>query len=65
MRVISFYNLQSIKRLQSQYSFNIQIYNDVKLLLVHIQKMQNIAEVRIFVIDKIILSIKAVVDKKT
>lgn len=50
--------------MQSQYKYNIKNNNNVKSLLVHIRKMQNVAKSEIIIINKIVLLTKAMINRK-
>lgn len=50
--------------MQSQYSYNIKDNDDIKFLLAYIRKMQNIVEVKVLVIDKIISLTKVTISEK-
>lgn len=50
--------------MQSLRSYSIEDDNNVKLLLTHIRKIQNIAEVKVLEINKTTLSTKVVVYRK-
>lgn len=57
-------HLPNSRNLQTKHKYSIEDDDNVKFSLLHIRKLKNTAEVEALAIDKTVLLIKAMIDKR-